>query len=222
VARELGLPAAEVETVRVAALLHDIGEIGMDPTILRHDKESMTDEQLAEYRQHPVRGQAVVDMVEGLRPAGVLIRHHHERYDGGGFPDQLNGDEIPLGARIIAMADFIDSTIARLDARNAVEKTLTLTGERLGTVLDQQLLPLFAKQVQLHYQELADREQMVEKELQPKDLRAGMVLAREVTSGTGLLLLGKGVPLDEGRIESLKRYYRLDPPREGIFVLLPR
>jgi putative nucleotidyltransferase with HDIG domain len=222
VARELGLLAAEVETVRIAALLHDIGEIGMDPAILRHSKEGMTDEQLAEYRQHPVRGQAVVDMVEGLRPAGVLIRHHHERFDGTGFPDELAGAAIPLGARIIAMADFIDSTIARLEARGAVEKALALAGERLGTVLDQQLFPLFTKQVQLHYQVLADREQMVEKELQPKDLRVGMVLAREVTSGTGLLLLGKGVTLDEGRIESLKRYYRLDPPQEGIFVLLPR
>jgi response regulator RpfG family c-di-GMP phosphodiesterase len=222
IAREVGLPPDEVEKVRIAALLHDIGEIGIAPAILRKSPDAMSHDERARYRLHPVRGQAVVDVVEGLRDAGSLIRSHHERFDGGGFPDGLAGEAIPLGARVIAMADFIDRELARPGQGGAIEPALAALRETLGAQHDPSLYPVVLPLAREAYREVDDRTGMVEAELPPDELRPGMALAREVVSGTGLLLLAKGVLLDEQRIESLIRFYEFDPPRCGVFVLVRR
>jgi len=107
-ARELGVSGNELETIRRAALLHDIGMIGMPPHLFGKRPSDMTPEELRLFQQHPVRGQTAIDAVEELRPAGVLIRHHHEQYNGNGYPDRLAKEEIPLGARIIGFANYID------------------------------------------------------------------------------------------------------------------
>lgn len=221
-ARAMGLPPDEVERVRIAALLHDIGEIGIDPRILRKRPNAMSEDELGQYRLHPVRGQAVVDVVEGLREAGFLIRSHHERLDGGGFPDGLAGEAIPLGARIIAIADFIDREMARPGRCGRIEPVLAALGETLGTRHDPALYPVVVPLARDAYREMRDPSGMEEVELQPADLRAGMALAREVASGTGLLLLAKGVVLDDQRIESLARFYEFDPPGCGVIVLVPK
>ncbi len=229
VARALGLAGTEVESVRIAGLLHDIGEIGIDPPILDRNYEAIISRNHAglaemerhEFRLHPVRGQTAVDVVEGLRPSGVLIRHHHEHFDGTGFPDGLRGDAIPLGARIIAMADFIDIVMTRHRAARTCKDALGMAERRLGAELDPSLFPLFAELAPERYADVVDLTRMAEVELPPKELRPEMVLAREVTSGTGLLLLNKGATLDEVRIASLKRYYQLDPPHHGVYVLVP-
>ena len=221
-AHDKGVPPEEIETIRIAALLHDIGEIGSDPLMLRKEPEFLNEEELVVYRQHPVRGQSVVDLVEGLRGAGILIRHHHEHFDGSGFPDGLRGEEIPRGARLIAVADMIDSIIYRIDVPNVVEHALALVNRRLGSAIDPDIFPPFEKHVRQLYADLPERERMIEKELHPGDLRVGLVLSREATSGTGLLLLARGAVLDDASIASLKRYYRLDPPPHGVFVFVPR
>lgn len=221
-ARALGLPPDEVERVRVAALLHDIGEIGIDPAILRKSPDAMSPDEHAQYRLHPVRGQVAVDVVEGLREAGALIRSHHERFDGAGFPDGLAGEAIPLGARILAMADFVDRELARSGQAGAVDPVLSALRETLGTAHDPALYPVVAPLARETYRERYDPSRMEEAELRPRDLRPGMALAREAASGTGVLLLAKGVVLDEQRIESLVRFHEFDPPGCGVFVLVPK
>jgi response regulator RpfG family c-di-GMP phosphodiesterase len=124
VARSAGLPEKLIEEIRVAALLHDIGTIGISDTLLHGDVERMTEGELREYRSHSVRGQAAVDSIEDLRPAGVLIRHHHENFDGNGFPDRLSGSAIPLGARIIALADATDRLLSENRVDNSIERAL--------------------------------------------------------------------------------------------------
>ena len=84
-AGDLGLPQAQIETIRTAALLHDIGVIGIAPEILDKRDATLNGEELEIFLQHAVRGQTALAEVEELRDAGVLIRHHHERYDGGGL-----------------------------------------------------------------------------------------------------------------------------------------
>lgn len=123
-ARAMNLSGKEIETITAAALLHDIGKIGIPDALLLKEEDEMDREALREYMRHPVRGQAAIDSVEDLREAGILIRHHHEWYNGTGFPDQLSGRKIPLGARIIAIADFTDKTIRDLDRDNAIETSL--------------------------------------------------------------------------------------------------
>ena len=107
-ARALGCDEAEVSAIRRASVLHDIGKIGIEDAILRKQGRLEPEEELRMQR-HPVIG---VDMLKGidfLDPVLALIRNHHERWDGNGYPDQLREDEIPLGARILAVADALDA-----------------------------------------------------------------------------------------------------------------
>lgn len=222
VARVIQLPAAEIETIRVAGLLHDIGELGIADDVLQTPPDMMTSEEAQLYQTHPVRGQTALDAVEQLRPAGILIRHHHERWDGDGFPDHLAGDGIPLGARILACADLIDRIMSRDHTEHALAAAIARVELEAGHALDPGLIKIFRSTAAETYPLVNNRQNLVEQELQPSALRVGMLLARAIISGTGLLLLGQGEELDAARITSISRYYRIDPPGHGVFVLVER
>lgn len=85
-----------------------MGKIGIDTQILRKPNK-LSDEEYALVKQHPVLGANIVAPIKQLREIVPLMRHHHEFYDGTGFPDQINGDQIPLGARILCVADTFDA-----------------------------------------------------------------------------------------------------------------
>lgn len=214
------LPAAEIETIRIAGLLHDIGELGIPENILLSAPEAMSAEDAQVYQAHPVRGQTALDAVEHLRPAGVLIRHHHERWDGGGFPDHLAGDAIPLGARILACADLIDRMVSRDHTAHSLAAAIARIEIESGHALDPALINIFRSSAAQTYPSRENSQTFVELELQPGSLHVGMRLARDIISGTGLLLLGHGEELDEARITSISRYYRIDSPGHGVFVLV--
>ena len=103
-ARRLGLDEAMLQNVAVAALLHDVGKIGVPDAILRKPG-ALTYEELGAIQQHPVMGAVIVAAVPGLEETLPAIRHHHERWDGKGYPDGLAGEKIPLIARLMAVAD---------------------------------------------------------------------------------------------------------------------
>lgn len=219
-AQQLHLPAEEVETIRVAGLLHDIGELGIPDAILQKEPNDMTPEEKLAYRSHPVRGQTAIDAVEQLRPAGLLIRHHHEQWDGKGFPDGLQGETIPLGARILAYADLIDRIVGNDPGENSMGRAMASVELEQRRSLDPSLLSVFRSIAKYTYA-LAEREETLnELEVKPINLYVGMKLARDVISGTGMLLLKQGEDLDEDRIASIRRYYRIDPPAHGVFVLV--
>lgn len=222
VARSRGLSDEEREEIRVAALLHDIGTIGVSDTLLHGDVTRMTEAEIHEYRSHSVRGQAAVDSIEALRPAGILIRHHHENFDGSGFPDRLAGTAIPLGARIIAIADALDRMISETPGNDSIGKALDTVRASLGSRFDPELFPLFEEPVCGRYGGQAGDGDTVEVEILPRHLRPGMKIARQVRSGTGLLLLGAGEYLDEGKIVSLIRFFDIDPPQGGVAVLVKK
>ncbi len=211
-----------IETVRVSALLHDIGKIGISDTLLQGEIETLLPAEKKEYQLHPVRGQTAIDSVEDLRPVGILIRHHHENYDGSGFPDRLAGNDIPLGARILAMADAADRQFSKAQGDNGIEMTMKEISRHLGTRFDPALFPYVEAAVQAKYRDLSKQDGMVEMEVQPGELRRGLLVTRDVRSGTGLLLLAAGERLDEWNIQALKRYYHIDPPEEGITVLMKK
>ena len=218
IATDMGLSKDETETIFVGAMLHDIGKIGLADSILDKDADELSPEGWKEYCLHPVRGQTAIDSIEDLRKAGILIRHHHESYDGTGFPDNLRGAAIPLGARIIAMADYIDRAMGKISVRNTIEQIILSAQEELEKKFDPQIFPFMRKPVTDLYTRLSKDVESSEREYEPDDLKNGMVLSRDVKSGTGLLLLSKGVSLDSTNIEAIKRYYRIDPPPRGVFV----
>lgn len=104
VARTMGCNAVEVERVRSAALLHDIGKVAIPDEIL-HKPGPLTDEEWVLMRQHPVIGERILRVLPGLGPVARMVRHEHERWDGGGYPDGLRGVDIPFGSRVIIAAD---------------------------------------------------------------------------------------------------------------------
>ena len=104
IARRLGLTEADRHTVAVAALLHDLGKIGVPDHILRKPAR-LTEEEFEAVQRHPSIGAAIVAAVPGLEATLDAVRHHHERWDGAGYPDGLRGDQTPLLARLLAVAD---------------------------------------------------------------------------------------------------------------------
>jgi len=219
VAGDLGLPPDQIETLRTAALLHEIGVIGIAPEILDKRVTAMTREELGIFLQHAVRGQTAVDEVEELREAGVLIRHHHEQFGGGGFPDGLCGLDIPLGSRIIAFADYVDRELEEERGEAAVRKVLEKAAKELGHQLDPALFPLMEPHIlALYLPARSQHDEGAEKELRPKQLMSGMLVTRNLYTGAGLLLLAKGTFLDTHNIATVVRHYSIDPPSGGIHV----
>ncbi|MDF1614525.1 HD domain-containing phosphohydrolase [Desulfurivibrio dismutans] len=218
VGRALKLPTEERENLVVAALLHDIGKLGMPDVMLLVDPSQMDEAEMEEYHKHPVRGQAALDRIEDLREAARIIRHHHENYDGHGFPDGLRQRDIPQSSRIIALIDFVDREIRRYQGSSGVSITFKKVREAAGVRFDPRLIAPVEKEAREFYRHRLPRTELVEMELQPKDLAPGMTLSRDVFSGTGILLLSKGTVLTEANVEILRRYARLDPTKRGVFV----
>lgn len=223
VARELGMEAGELEQLRIASLLHDIGEVGIPDRLHLIRAEDMSPDDFEIYSRHPVRGQLLLDMVDELRPASLLVRHHHEHYDGRGFPDGIAGEDIPLGSRIISAADTVDMLL-----QNAGPADEVTVEDRLlayaGTRLDPELLPVFIRMLRHTYPagpEIA-AEETVERELPPDQLQPGMILSRDLYSDSGMFMLHRGVMLTRKRIESVTRFYAVDPPTTGVFVVVQR
>ena len=101
---EMGLPHEEIERIRIASLLHDLGKIAIPEEIL--DKPTtLSDDEWQAIGEHPRIGQVILEQASNLREAIPVVLHHHERFNGGGYPHGLQGNEIPLGARIVAVAD---------------------------------------------------------------------------------------------------------------------
>lgn len=119
IAKQLGWSEHEVENLRNAAYLHDIGKIGVPDTILNKPTR-LTDEEFAAIKSHTVMGADILKDITLLDHLVDIARNHHERYDGKGYPDGLVGEEIPLSARIVCVADSYDAMKSRRIYRNAL------------------------------------------------------------------------------------------------------
>ncbi|WP_051276447.1 bifunctional diguanylate cyclase/phosphohydrolase [Desulfovirgula thermocuniculi] len=117
-ARAAGLTQEEVKKIKVAAFLHDLGKVDIPEEIL-NKPGPLSDAERELCQRHPVIGAEIVQQIKSLREVVPLIRHHHERYDGKGYPDGLAGEAIPLGARIIAIADSFDAMTTNRPYRRA-------------------------------------------------------------------------------------------------------
>ena len=217
-----GCSEQELESVRVAALLHDIGKITNYDGLSRGGAGDDGGHDLTGYVLHPVRGQATVEGVEDLRSVGVLIRHHHESHDGSGFPDRLRGAEIPSGAQLIGMADFLENRLRHTFGEHAVELALAELKTLLGSRFNPALFVSVAEATRHVFAVFHPKHDLEECAVSFKNLSERMVLSRDLCSGTGLLLLSRGTELDADKIMTLQHFYRLDPPHELVYVFARR
>lgn len=118
IAEAMGLPEAEVDSVSEAALLHDLGKIGIPDHILTKPGR-LTIEEFDVVRKHPVAGARILESIPPLRRHAQAVRHHHEHFDGSGYPDGLRGPDLPLATRIIAVADVFDALSSNRSYRRA-------------------------------------------------------------------------------------------------------
>ena len=142
IAREARLPEKTCEQVYFAALLHDVGKIGV-PLEIINKIGKLTDEEYAEIKKHPVFGDQILSSIQTAPYLAVGARHHHERYDGRGYPDGLSGEDIPLIARIIAVADAYDAMTSVRSYREPLSREAVKEELRKG--IGTQFDPTFAR-----------------------------------------------------------------------------
>ena len=201
-ARRLQLPDAEVQNIMLAGLLHDIGKIGLPDELLTKPFNLLTQEQRAQVIRHAALGQSILMPIEKLRDCALIVRHHHEHYDGSGYPDRLTGMAIPLGARILAVVNDYDAlqigTLVQRPLKPA--EALTFLLDNRGKRYDPQVVDAFAAH-------LADTHKSTVNEvmLRPMHLKPGMVLTRELNHHDGFLLLAQGCVLTQEIIQQLLR-----------------
>ncbi len=219
-AKAMSLSDNDINNILIAALLHDIGKIGIPDSILAKREEEWNEYERNEYMLHPVRGQVAISMLEGFQEIGLLIRHHHENVDGTGFPDRLKKTAIPLGSRIISMADAVDR-IANGNSltKNNYQKALNEIEFYLDKKYDRQVFQYLKEIISRKIIETAGKDFSREIEIHPSKLAPGMVLSRDLRSGSGILILAQGVILDQKIITAIQRYYEIDPPKSGIFII---
>ncbi|MFN2267241.1 MAG: HD-GYP domain-containing protein [Desulfonatronovibrio sp.] len=148
--RRIGLVSEEKEFVFMGAMLHDIGKIGFSDQLFGSDDCKTTPAMFEVIRQHPEIGYTILHWLDFLGPAREFVRYHHERMDGSGYPHGLCGDQIPLGAKIIAIADTFDAitTDRPYQKGRSVEKGLEILEQISGSHLDADLVKCFYAEIQ--------------------------------------------------------------------------
>ena len=195
---ESGHFSEEEERVLIAsAWLHDIGLVGFERSLLHRffsTPESLTDDDRKLLQQHSIYGQALATFVDQLTGVGETIRAHHERFDGGGYPDGLAGEMIPRTARCLAVAvHFVECGVPKDSAMQGILR-------QSGTAFDPEAVRLFLRSIPSSEVPRTMREVLVE------ELSPGMKLATGIYSPSGLLLMGEGQELNLPTIEKIKNH----------------
>jgi response regulator RpfG family c-di-GMP phosphodiesterase len=188
IAVRMGLDAHETQQVFIAGLLHNIGKIGFADHLLELPVSMMNGEQLNQYKRYPARGQQLLMPLDDLGEAAALVRAHQERFDGEGFPDRLAGLNIPLGARILALASDYDNLQIGILTRNRLTpaQAAALVVERRGTRYDPAVVAAFAEATTARS---AAAEPPRGQALPVAALRPGMRITRDLVTRDGSLLL---------------------------------
>ena len=208
-AQRMKLPEPEAQDVFLAALLHGIGKIGLPDKLLEKPFSSLAGEERAEVVKHPIKGQAALMALEQLNGAAKIIRSHHERFDGMGYPDGLTGLGIPLGARILAVAnDFHEvQKGALLSKQLSVEQAVDFIRDGRGKRYDPAVVDVFHQVMGIA---VAPAGAAGESAVHTGQLLPGMALTRDLITRDGVMLLAKDYMLDESLIEQIRTFERTD------------
>lgn len=203
-AQSLDLDSDNVQSVLFAALLHDIGKIGLPDQLISKPFNALPTPEREKVMQHAVIGQGLLMGLDYLHSAAQLIRSHHERWDGQGYPDRLKGESIPLGARILAVVNDYDAlqrgslASVRYSPSQARDFLIANKGKRYCPTVVEAFLAMLGHE---------DKAAAVpEKAMSSAALEPGMVLSRDLTTRDGVLLLSVGYVLDRKLIDKIQQF----------------
>ena len=215
--QQLGLKGFELEALWAAALLHEIGLIGVPREVLEKAEGEFSDSERALMRNNPALSQEIIAKIDILRQSGLIVRSHMESFDGSGYPDGLKGGEVNYGSRILSICREYDRLRHARRPFSKVEALAVIERGR-GRKFDPDVTEAFLK----FASEIkdGDENQMiahnrsampVKTQVDIRDIAPGMVLAKPLASGRGRLLVGQGTVLTAALIEKVLNFHKIDP-----------
>jgi response regulator RpfG family c-di-GMP phosphodiesterase len=211
----LGIEGKARQDLFFAALLHDVGKIGFADSLLSRPVSRMNGDDIGQYRRHAAAGEAALMPLEELKDVAQIVRSHHERFDGQGFPDGLAGAAIPFGARLLAVVNDYDGlqigTLA--EKRMTADEARAMLLQSRGKRYDPELVDAFVAMLAGMGQEVIN-----ERAFSHADLKVGMVLSRDLVSREGALLLSADFALDVSLIKQIQDYARRENHAIMIYV----
>lgn len=215
-ALRMKLAENDVQNIMLAGLLHDIGKMGLPDDLLGKAFNTLTQDQRAQVMKHPVIGQNILMAIEKFKETAILVRHHHECFDGTGYPDRLAGIAIPKGCRILSVVNDYDALQVGTLVQRPLQpdEALAFLVDNSGKRYDPAVVDAFVKQITE-----AKRGSITEIPMRPMHLKPGMVLSRDLLHKDGYLLFAKGsaltadvigqmVKLEQGEKQNLTLYIR--------------
>lgn len=208
-----GLKPEDYMIAETAGFVHDIGMIGLPPDLVSKSITQMTGDEKKAYHAHPERGEAILNQVDLLRPVARIVRMHHEQPNGRGFPDGLQGSQIPLTALVVGAASIYDHMV------HHQKIPLDRIPERLQSCRGYQIPPdLVDLLLLVNLEKIEEEAKRTFREIDIEELRAGMVLATEIRMRTGAFVMGAGTRIGAAVIEKLKHYHELGNISSNFFI----
>lgn len=157
IGKHLGLSDEDLKTLQIGGLFHDIGKLGVPDSILRKESK-LTDDEYSEIKNHPSIGAHILSTADIFANIIPIVKHHHEKYDGNGYPSRLKGEEIPYFARIAAVADTFDAMTSRRTYRDALPLDVVISEFKKckGTQFDPNLADIFLDILENHFDEIKE------------------------------------------------------------------
>jgi diguanylate cyclase (GGDEF)-like protein/putative nucleotidyltransferase with HDIG domain len=182
IAKEIGLSADEIEALRAAALLHDIGKLAVPEHIINKPGR-LTPEEFEKMKVHPLVGAEILDRVAFPYPVAPIVRSHHERWDGSGYPAGLTGEEIPIGARILSVVDCLDALATDRQYRPAIplDAAMAIVKQKAGIWFDPQVVEVLERR----HIDLERMAQIPEEGFVPSGFSKGLRVERGLAPATG-------------------------------------
>lgn len=231
----MDLSKKELRTLEIASLLHDIGRLSL-PEEKSSDSESIEVSKTKDYISHPEKGQEILKFIPQLDTCSKIIRHHHENYDGSGFPDGLEEKNIPMESRVISIADYYDKIhINPQRLKSSIENFIknkkispdkidrnTLIENSVMHSLQQNTFSLFDPDIlklMLNLIKNKELDYTAKIEVKPHELKPGDLLAKEITTASGKVVLEKDTILDLEKIATLNHILKTNSLKEPIKVI---
>ena len=157
IGKKVGLSAEDIRTLQIGGLFHDIGKIGVPDNILQKETK-LTDDEYSEIKNHPSIGAHILSTATIFKDIIPIVKHHHERYDGNGYPGRLKGEEIPYLARITAIADSFDAMTSKRTYRDSLPMDVVISEFKRyrGTQFDPELDDVFLDILENHFDEIKE------------------------------------------------------------------